>query len=102
MIARYAVMLDWVLNRQRATLVVAVATLVLTVILYVVIPKGFFPQQDTGAIQGITDAPQSISFEAMAERQQALAKALLQDPAVASLSSFIGIDGINTTLNSGC
>ena len=100
-IARYAVMLDWVLGRQRATLVVAVATLVLTVILYVVIPKGFFPQQDTGVIQGITDAPQSVSYAAMAERQQALVKALLQDPAVASLSSFIGVDGINTTLNTG-
>jgi multidrug efflux pump len=78
-----------------------VATLVLTVLLYVFVPKGFFPVQDTGAIQGITEAPQSISFAAMAERQQALADAVLQDPAVDSLSSFIGVDGANTTLNSG-
>jgi len=100
-IARYAVLLDWVLDRQRATLAVAVGTLVLTVLLYILIPKGFFPLQDTGAIQGITDAPQSVSYAAMAERQQALAKVLLQDPAVASLSSFIGVDGVNTTLNTG-
>src|SRR5512144_2612133 len=100
-IARYVEMLDWVLKRQRATLVVAVLTLVLTVVLYIVIPKGFFPVQDTGAIQGITEAPQTISFAAMAERQQALAHEILQDPAVASLSSFIGVDGTNTTLNSG-
>ncbi|HEX6137158.1 MAG TPA: efflux RND transporter permease subunit, partial [Casimicrobiaceae bacterium] len=100
-IERYGVMLDWVLERERATLVVAVATLVLTVLLYVVVPKGFFPLQDTGAIQGISDAPQSVSFAAMAERQQALARAILADPAVASLSSFIGVDGTNTTLNSG-
>ena len=65
------------------------------------IPKGFFPVQDTGVIQGISEAPQSISFAAMAERQQALAKAILEDPAVESLSSFIGVDGTNTTLNSG-
>ncbi|HET9045383.1 MAG TPA: efflux RND transporter permease subunit, partial [Casimicrobiaceae bacterium] len=101
MIARYAVALDWVLARQRATLVVAVLTLVLTVALYVFIPKGFFPPQDTGAIQGITDAPQSVSYAAMAERQRALAQALLQDPAVASISSFIGVDGVNSTLNTG-
>ncbi len=100
-IERYGVMLDWVLERERATLIVAVATLVLTVLLYVVVPKGFFPLQDTGAIQGISDAPQSVSFAAMAERQQALARAILADPAVASLSSFIGVDGTNTTLNSG-
>ncbi|MEO5765038.1 MAG: efflux RND transporter permease subunit, partial [Casimicrobiaceae bacterium] len=79
MIARYATALDWVLARQRATLAVAILTLVLTVVLYVVIPKGFFPAQDTGAIQGITDAPQSVSYAAMAERQQALGQALLQD-----------------------
>ena len=100
-IARYGVMLNWVLDRQRATVWVAIATLALTVLLYIFIPKGFFPVQDTGVIQGISEAPQSISFPAMAERQQALAQAVLEDPAVASLSSFIGVDGINTTLNSG-
>ncbi|MBI3056194.1 MAG: efflux RND transporter permease subunit, partial [Betaproteobacteria bacterium] len=100
-IARYGVMLEWVLERQRATLWVAIGTLALTVLLYIFIPKGFFPVQDTGLIQGISEAPQSISFPAMAERQQALAHAVLEDPAVASLSSFIGVDGINTTLNSG-
>jgi len=100
-IARYGRMLEWVLERQGATLLVAAGTLVLTVLLYIVIPKGFFPVQDTGAIQGISEAPQSISFPAMAERQQALARMVLQDPAVESLSSFIGVDGVNTTLNSG-
>ena len=100
-IARYGIMLNWVLDRQVATLLVAVATLVLTVLLYVFVPKGFFPVQDTGAIQGITEAPQSISFAAMAARQQALADAVLADPAVDSLSSFIGVDGANVTLNSG-
>ena len=70
-------------------------------LLYVVVPKGFFPVQDTGVILGISEAPQSISFAAMAERQQALARVILQDPAVESLSSFIGVDGTNTTLNSG-
>ena len=101
LIERYGRMLNWVLDRQAATLVVAVITLVLTVILYIVIPKGFFPIQDTGAIQGITEAPPTVSFAAMAERQQALAAAILQDPAVESLSSFIGVDGTNATLNSG-
>ena len=100
-IARYARMLDWVLDRQAATLLVAAGTLVLTVVLYVFVPKGFFPLQDTGLIQGVSEARQSISFAAMAERQQALAKVVLEDPAVASLSSFIGVDGVNTTLNSG-
>jgi multidrug efflux pump len=100
-IAHYGSMLNWVLDRQAATLVVAVITLVLTIILYIYIPKGFFPIQDTGAIQGITEAPQTISFAAMAERQQALARIILQDPAVESLSSFIGVDGTNSTLNSG-
>ena len=100
-IAGYGRMLDWVLDRQGATLVVALLTLVLTVALYVVIPKGFFPLQDTGAIQGISEAPQTISFAAMAERQQALARAVLEDPAVLSLTSFIGVDGTNATLNSG-
>jgi multidrug efflux pump len=100
-IARYGSMLNWVLDRQRATLVVAVVTLILTIVLYIFIAKGFFPIQDTGAIQGITEAPQTISFAAMAERQQALARIILQDPAVESLSSFIGVDGTNATLNSG-
>ena len=100
-IARYGSMLNWVLDRQGATLIVAVLTLVLTVVLYIVIPKGFFPVQDTGAIQGISEAPQTISFAAMAERQQALAAVVLEDPAVASLTSFIGVDGTNATLNSG-
>jgi multidrug efflux pump len=97
----YAVMLRWVLDRQTATLLVAVATLALTVWLYIIIPKGFFPVQDTGLIQGISEAPQSISFPAMAERQQALAEVILKDPDVESLSSFIGVDGTNITLNSG-
>jgi len=100
-IARYGVMLNWVLDRQPATLLVAAATLVLTVLLYIFVPKGFFPVQDTGIIQGISEASQSISFAAMADRQQALARVVLADPAVESLSSFIGVDGTNTTLNSG-
>jgi multidrug efflux pump len=100
-IARYGRALDWVLDRQPATLLVWAAALLLTVVLYFVVPKGFFPVQDTGVIQGITEAPQSISFPAMAARQQALAHVILQDPAVASLSSFIGVDGTNVTLNSG-
>jgi len=100
-IAEYARLLTWVLDRQGATLVVAVALLVLTILLYVVIPKGFFPVHDTGAIQGISQASPTISFAAMAERQQALAKVILEDPAVESLSSFIGVDGNNPTLNSG-
>jgi multidrug efflux pump len=97
----YAVILRWVLDRQTATLLVAVATLALTVWLYVIIPKGFFPVQDTGLIQGISEAPQSISFGAMAQRQQELAAVILKDPDVDSLSSFIGVDGTNITLNSG-
>jgi multidrug efflux pump len=100
-IERYGTSLRWVLGHQPATLVVAAATLVLTVVLYVVVPKGFFPLQDTGVIQGISEAPQSISFPAMAARQEALARVILRDPAVASLSSFIGVDGTNVTLNSG-
>ena len=100
-IAAYGRSLKWVLRHQKATLLVAVGTLILTVILYIVVPKGFFPVQDTGAIQGISQAPPSISFVAMAERQQALAQVILRDPAVESLSSFIGVDGTNTTLNSG-
>ncbi|MBL8453120.1 MAG: MdtB/MuxB family multidrug efflux RND transporter permease subunit [Zoogloea sp.] len=100
-IARYGVMLEWVLQRQGLTLLVAVGTLALTALLYVAVPKGFFPVQDTGVIQGITEADQSISFQAMAERQQAVAEVVLKDPAVAGLSSFIGVDGTNATLNSG-
>ncbi|MEO7761981.1 MAG: MdtB/MuxB family multidrug efflux RND transporter permease subunit [Casimicrobiaceae bacterium] len=100
-IARYGKMLDWVLDRQAATLIVAALTLVLSVVLYIFIPKGFFPIQDTGAIQGISEAAQNISFAAMAERQQALGEVILQDPAVDSISSFIGVDGTNSTLNSG-
>ena len=100
-IARYGRMLAWVLERQGATLAVAIGTLVLTVVLYLLVPKGFFPVQDTGVIQGISEASQSVSFAAMAERQQALARVVLRDPAVASLSSFIGVDGTNATLNSG-
>jgi multidrug efflux pump len=100
-IARYGRALEWVLDRQAATLLVAAATLALTVLLYIAVPKGFFPVQDTGVIQGISEAPQTVSFGAMAERQQALAHAVLQDPAVASLSSFIGVDGSNVSLNSG-
>jgi multidrug efflux pump len=100
-ISFYGRTLRWVLQHQTMTLIVAVATLLLTVFLYVVIPKGFFPVQDTGIIQGISEAGQSISFDAMAERQQQLSAVILKDPAVESLSSFIGIDGTNTTLNNG-
>jgi multidrug efflux pump len=97
----YGRTLRWVLNHQQATLVVAVGTLLFTVLLYVIVPKGFFPVQDTGVILGISEAAQSASFSAMADRQQALARTILADPAVESLSSFIGVDGTNTTLNSG-
>jgi multidrug efflux pump len=97
----YGRTLQTILKHQTATLFVAVATLVFTILLYVVVPKGFFPVQDTGVIQGISDAAQNISFTAMAERQQALAQVILKDSAVDSLSSFIGVDGINATLNSG-
>jgi multidrug efflux pump len=100
-IAQYGRALTWVLDRQKLTLLVAVATLVLTGLLYLVVPKGFFPLQDTGAIQGISEASQAISFEAMSKRQASLAASLMQDPAVDSLSSFIGVDGVNTALNSG-
>jgi len=93
--------LDWVLERRGLTLLVAVATLVLTVILFLVIPKGFFPIQDTGEIQGVSEAAQTVSFAKMAQLQQQLAAVILKDPAVESLSSFIGVDGTNTTLNSG-
>jgi multidrug efflux pump len=97
----YGRTLKWVLRHQTATLLVAVATLILTVILYIIVPKGFFPVQDTGIIQGISEATQTTSFPLMAQKQQALSAIILQDPAVESLSSFIGIDGTNTTLNSG-
>ena len=100
-ITRYGILLKWVLRHQGLTLAVALGTLLLTVVLYIIIPKGFFPVQDTGAIQGISEAEQSISFAAMAERQQALGRVILADPAVASLSSYIGVDGTNPTLNSG-
>jgi len=101
LIKHYGNALQWVLKHQPLTLLVAVASLVLTVFLYMVVPKGFFPVQDTGVIQGISEAPQSTSFAAMSERQQALSKVILQDPAVQSLSSYIGVDGDNATLNSG-
>jgi len=97
----YGKTLKWVLQHQTSTLLVAVGTLILTVFLYVVIPKGFFPVQDTGLILGISEAPQWTSFTAMAEQQQALSRVILKDPAVQSLSTFIGVDGTNTTLNSG-
>jgi multidrug efflux pump len=100
-IARYATTLQWVLRHQPGTLVVTVATLALTIVLYVVVPKGFFPIQDTGVILGISEAPETVSFTAMAERQQALSRMILKDPDVVSLSSFIGVDGVNMTPNSG-
>jgi multidrug efflux pump len=101
MIGFYGRTLKVVLRFQGLTLLVALGTLVLTIFLYIVIPKGFFPVQDTGVIQGISQAPASISFTAMTKAQQDLANIILQDPAVESLSSFIGADGTNTTLNSG-
>jgi len=101
MIAFYGRTLKFVLRFQVITLFVALGTLVLTILLYIAIPKGFFPVQDTGVIQGISQAPQSISFDAMVKEQKNLADVILHDPAVESLSSFIGADGTNTTLNSG-
>jgi multidrug efflux pump len=100
-IDKYGSSLEWVLKHQTVTLVVTVATLVFTILLFLFVPKGFFPVQDTGVILGITDAPQTVSFASMAQRQQALAAVILKDAAVDSLSSFIGVDGINTTPNSG-
>lgn len=100
-IERYSVSLRWVLEHQWLVLQVAIATLVVTGVLFYNIPKGFFPVQDTGVIQGISDASQTISFNGMADRQQALARTILADPAVENLSSLIGVDGTNTTLNSG-
>ena len=100
-IEAYGRMLNWILDRQTFVLLVAVGTFALTALLYVIIPKGFFPLQDTGVIQATSEAPQSVSYAAMAARQEALASAILKDPDVESLSSFIGVDGTNTTLNSG-
>ncbi|MCS6288073.1 MAG: multidrug efflux RND transporter permease subunit [Nitrospira sp.] len=100
-IAGYGRSLQWVLRRQRVTLAVTGGTLALTLLLFLLIPKGFFPLQDTGVILGITEGPQAVSFGTMGERQQALARAILEEPAVESLSSFIGVDGTNSTLNSG-
>jgi multidrug efflux pump len=100
-IAFYGKTLTWVLKRRAMTLLVAFATLLLTVYLYVIIPKGFFPVQDTGVIQGVSEADQTVSFTKMSELQQRLATVILKDPAVESLSSFIGVDGSNTTLNAG-
>jgi len=100
-IAFYGRTVKWVLKHQTATLLVTAATLVLTLFLYVIVPKGFFPVQDTGVILGVSEAPDFISFDAMSERQQALAKVILQDKDVESLSSFIGVDGTNVTPNSG-
>jgi len=97
----YGRTLKWVLQHQTTTLLITAGTLVLTLLLYIVVPKGFFPVQDTGVILGISEAPQNISFSAMSQRQQQLARAILKDPDVLSLSSFIGIDGTNLTLNSG-
>ncbi|WP_241130963.1 multidrug efflux RND transporter permease subunit [Achromobacter xylosoxidans] len=99
--ARYAGWLDVTLRHQRLTLLAMLATVALTALLYLAVPKGFFPAQDGGVLQGVTQSAQSTSFEAMSQRQQALAQSLLQDPDVASLSSFIGIDGMNATLNTG-
>ncbi len=101
LVTRYESALEYVLDRQTTTLWVALGTIALTVLLYIVVPKGFFPVQDTGVIQAVTEAPQSTSFQSMRQKQIELAKALLEDPSVASISSFIGVDGTNTTLNSG-
>ncbi len=100
-ISRYGMTLQWVLKHQPLTLAITVGTLAGTIFLYVVVPKGFFPVQDTGVILGVSQAPPTISFPAMSNRQEALAEVILKDPAVESLSSFIGIDGVNTTINSG-
>jgi multidrug efflux pump len=100
-VVQYGRALDWVLDRPRFTLLVFAATLGLTGLLYIVVPKGFFPVQDTGLIQVITEATQTTSFDAMATRQQAMAEAILKDPDVDHLASFIGVDGANPTLNTG-
>ncbi len=101
LVRQYEHTLDWVLDHQPLTMVIAVATLALTVLLYILIPKGFFPVQDTGLVQAYTQAGPTVSFAAMAQRQQALADAIMRDSNVESLSSFIGVDGTNTTLNNG-
>src|ERR1700751_3420891 len=101
MIKQYGRLLTWVLRHQGLTLLVAVGTLVVTIWLYIVIPKGFFPVQDTGLIEGVTQASQSTSYSAMVKRQSTLAKTILKDPDVVSLSSFVGVDGTNTTVNNG-
>jgi multidrug efflux pump len=100
-IQKYATTLQWVLRRQTATLFVTAATLAVTVFLFIIVPKGFFPVQDTGVILGVSEAPPSVSFTEMSVLQQRLATAIQQDSAVESLSSFIGVDGINTVMNSG-
>jgi multidrug efflux pump len=100
-IAFYGRTLKFVLQYRKITLLVTAATLVATILLYIYVPKGFFPVQDTGGILGVSEGAQDVSFQAMAQRQRALAEVILKDPAVESLSSFIGVDGINTTLNSG-
>ena len=100
-IHQYGRALNWVLERQTATLAVAVGTLVLTGLLYLAVPKGFFPVQDTGVIQAITEAAQTSSFQSMGRKQEAVQKLILEDPAVASVSSFIGVDGTNQTINAG-
>jgi len=101
LIERYSRALAWVLDHQPLTMLVFLATLALTVLLYVVIPKGFFPEQDTGLIQGISEAPQNVSFASMSERSRRLAGTILRDPAVLNVSSFIGVDGQNVTMNAG-
>jgi multidrug efflux pump len=101
LIAKYGEWLRWVLDHQPLTMIVFLVTVALTVILYIAIPKGFFPLQDTGLIQGMAEGPQTASFAAMSERSRQLAAVILEDPAVESVSSFIGVDGSNITLNSG-
>ncbi len=100
-IAWYGKSLRWVLRHQTAVLLITAGTLVFTLYLYVIVPKGFFPVQDTGVIQGTSEAPETVSFEQMAQRQQALVDVILQDPDVENVSSFIGVDGTNMTMNSG-
>jgi multidrug efflux pump len=101
LIKKYGEALEWVLDHQPLTMIVFLVTLVLTVILYLAIPKGFFPLQDTGLLQGVSEAPQTVSFEAMSQRSRILAQTILEDPAVESVSTFIGVDGNNVTLNAG-
>jgi multidrug efflux pump len=101
MIQRYGQALTWVLDHQPVTMIVFLVTLALTAVLYLAIPKGFFPLQDTGLIQGISEGPQTVSFASMSDRSRILAEEILKDPAVESVSSFIGVDGQNVTLNGG-